>query len=371
VLAIDRARASLSRSGSAHRHGSGSVGRAAGRAAADEHHRRRGFHASHEVAGAAAAGVPAVGAHASAPSLAAAARAAGQRAATLRAAASRRAAGLRVSPADSAALVRAAGALRVSAADSAALVRSAGASAAAAGASAAAALASTVGAPTALVLAVAAGASARAAAVARAAGGRAAGARAAGARAVGGRAAAAASSGQALVWYPGSKPSSATPLKGLTALSFYILHIKGAANLTKSDETRGKAVISCFKAVATAAELEILKPAGDITASDVAASDVAANDVAVALVLRKLHDRVVGRLILLYTDAGKSGDVTHTLTVFKELTVNSLSDRLSDLDKKIGEKTSEKMRLGLTAEDFDRLPVCPVKRPVNKKHKAR
>jgi len=88
-------------------------------------------------------------------------------------------------------------------------------------------------------------------------------------------------------------------------------------NLAAADISCGAAVIAIFKAAATAFATQ-------------ACSTVIAKSVREAVA--RTHDRVIRRLLLAYVDLEK--EAFKPLKTWKELTVNSLSDRLEELDKK-------------------------------------
>ena len=73
-----------------------------------------------------------------------------------------------------------------------------------------------------------------------------------------------------------------------------------------------------------------------------------------------LHDRVVGRLNLAYTDA--KVDIPNNVKKWKKLTVNSLIERLKELDSAIpGKNFKARFTLGVSEDVFSRLPSKPSK----------
>ena len=120
----------------------------------------------------------------------------------------------------------------------------------------------------------------------------------------------------------------------------------GHVNVSANDQKRCKVVIDSFKAVATSFDLAILsaKP----------------SDLVVMKCIMLLHDRVVGRLTLAYTDA--KVDIPSNVKKWRELTVNSLSERLKELDSAIpGKNIKERFTLGVSKDEFSRLPSNPSK----------
>lgn len=103
-------------------------------------------------------------------------------------------------------------------------------------------------------------------------------------------------------------------------------------NLAAADISRGATVIALFKAAATEFDTQACSTGVAKSAREAVA---------------RTHDRVIGRLLLAYKDLGK--EAAKPLNTWKELTVNSLSDRLEELDKAAG-KPKRKFYRMLLAE---------------------
>ena len=83
-----------------------------------------------------------------------------------------------------------------------------------------------------------------------------------------------------------------------------------------SDESGVKSVIACFQDIATKFELETPKNG---------------NEFEITSIVGQLQDRFIGRSVLLYIGAEKSDVVPKTKNALKELSMNSTTDRISEL----------------------------------------
>ncbi|KAJ1451881.1 hypothetical protein M885DRAFT_528616 [Pelagophyceae sp. CCMP2097] len=129
------------------------------------------------------------------------------------------------------------------------------------------------------------------------------------------------------------------------------MQLTGAAQLKASDNARGLMVIACFDAVRTPTDRQVFKEGSDLQR---------------ALTIKELHSRVIGCMLLGYSAA--RGTAPRPLTSWKELTVNSLTDRITEMDKALGSSgvgTPWKTRMTLAMCDGERanlhLPTKPTK----------
>lgn len=162
-----------------------------------------------------------------------------------------------------------------------------------------------------------------------------------------------------LLWHGGAQDAE-QPLKGLTAVEFFTQHMlhKFRFKVSVSDKPRCDTVISSFKAVAPPEDLKQLQ---------------SEDESVVTRMSLVLHDRVIGRLHMAYNALHK--DIPRVLKNWKPLTVNSLTDRITELDKiKPGHK--KLMADELTADEVSTLPCRPhkenpfLKRDANRRENA-
>jgi len=162
-----------------------------------------------------------------------------------------------------------------------------------------------------------------------------------------------------LLWHGGAQDAE-QPLKGLTAVEFFTQHMlhKFRFKVSVSDKPRCDTVISSFKAVASPEDSKQLQ---------------SEDESVVTRMSLVLHDRVIGRLHMAYNALHK--DIPRVLKNWKPLTVNSLTDRITELDKiKPGHK--KLMADELTADEVSTLPSRPqkenpfLKRDANRRENA-
>ena len=138
------------------------------------------------------------------------------------------------------------------------------------------------------------------------------------------------------MYHPGASSRHVVSLKGMMASEFYEKCLANGGhmpNLAAADISRGATVIAIFKAAATAADTEAFSTGIAKSVRDAVA---------------RTHDRVIGRLLLAYVDLEE--EAGKPLKTWKELTVNSLSDRLEELDKKASKPKGYKFYRMLLAE---------------------
>ena len=141
---------------------------------------------------------------------------------------------------------------------------------------------------------------------------------------------------ESLVYHPGASSRHVVSLKGMMASEFYEKCLANGGhmpNLAAADISRGATVIAIFKAAATAGDTEAFSTGIAKSVRDAVA---------------RTHDRVIGRLLLAYVDLEE--EAGKPLKTWKELTVNSLSDRLEELDKKASKPKGHKFYRMLLAE---------------------
>ncbi len=155
------------------------------------------------------------------------------------------------------------------------------------------------------------------------------------------------------MWHKGSAPAQ-TASKGLTAVEFYKRYVEGTASiesLKPTDRTRGKNALQAFQAVATEQDKNAL---------------ASKNEVTIIETLNVLHDRLIGRMIAAYQR--KEATVPGALLRFDRLLLNSVSDKLSTLDKAYP-GISKSFYLPLTHEQLAALPTRPDSARPKKKSK--
>jgi hypothetical protein len=150
-----------------------------------------------------------------------------------------------------------------------------------------------------------------------------------------------------------------TSMKGLTARACFMLTLDSELRPKASDVARCDTVTKCFKAVMTKAE------------SAVVVASPNRDELAVAKLVSELHDRVLGRMLLAHSDA--TVDAGNVLTSWKELTANTLTDRITEMDKNIRTQTSWKTRMTLKLTETERanLPPRPASTNTKKKKKKK
>ena len=143
-----------------------------------------------------------------------------------------------------------------------------------------------------------------------------------------------------LKWF--NSADNETTIKKMRAADYFEKVVMGRRpQLSASDKARGAFVEAAFKAVATQAELRVL------------ASKVP--EVEVTKTIKVLHDKVIARHIYAYTNAGLP--VPNTLQTWKELTINSLTDRTSELDHTLkGKNFKSRFVLEMSVEELEGLP---------------
>ena len=158
-----------------------------------------------------------------------------------------------------------------------------------------------------------------------------------------------------LKWFAGAGIQATA--KGLTAADYYEQVVMGCRPvLPASDHARAAFVENTFKAVATPTERRLL---AEKTTPEVEKSKT----------IRALHDRVIARHIYAYTSASKP--VPPTLQTWKELTINSLTDRTGELDKAIsGQNFKARFVVELSPLELAGLPVKQGKGPLRKQRGA-
>jgi len=143
-----------------------------------------------------------------------------------------------------------------------------------------------------------------------------------------------------LTWFNGAGAQATA--KGLKAVDYFEQVVFGRKpQLPASDQSRAAYVEGAFKAVATPAELGIL------TAKS--------SELAVTKTIRALHDRVIARHAFAYSSTGQ--DVPPTLQKWKELSLNSLTDRTAELEHTFkGKNFKGRFVLELSADERAGLP---------------
>eukprot|EP00286_Rhodomonas_abbreviata_P023187 CAMPEP_0181299616 /NCGR_PEP_ID=MMETSP1101-20121128/6444_1 /TAXON_ID=46948 /ORGANISM="Rhodomonas abbreviata, Strain Caron Lab Isolate" /LENGTH=793 /DNA_ID=CAMNT_0023404783 /DNA_START=565 /DNA_END=2946 /DNA_ORIENTATION=+ len=147
-----------------------------------------------------------------------------------------------------------------------------------------------------------------------------------------------------LQWLQNAAPL-VTKLKGLSAVGYIKDFLAGRVTLRASDVTRGQLALNCFRAVASPEEKLLLTRENTIK-----------NSAQVTTLLHTLHDRVVGRMIKGWREHGEGRKPPKCLLAFKELTVNSVSDRLSEMDSAMPGQWKTKLTTAMTAQEAQDLP---------------
>lgn len=150
-----------------------------------------------------------------------------------------------------------------------------------------------------------------------------------------------------LKWFAGAHPLQ-TSLKGLKASEFFLQHTKGQATPSLSDRPRCEMAVKAFHAVAHPEEKELLK---SNTATDVQLTELA----------RILHDRVVGRLLQAWKNIDPRSQPPKSLTKFKAMLVNSVNDRLGELEK-VKKGIRAELLTSLKRKEIEQLPAPPSKK---------
>jgi hypothetical protein len=144
-------------------------------------------------------------------------------------------------------------------------------------------------------------------------------------------------------WYPNADKLP-RGMAGVSATKYYksvLARTALATSIKDCDKGRGAAVVDCFRAVTLAEEAEVL--AGEGSKED---------SVAVKEIVDKLGDRVLGRMVKVYLEAGKN--VPRDLAKFDDLGFNAVSDRLKQLP---GEGWKLAFSNKLSADEIAKLPT--------------
>ena len=114
-----------------------------------------------------------------------------------------------------------------------------------------------------------------------------------------------------------SAPRPTTDFKDTTALGYYRDHLRGAANPSPQNKSRGDIIVKAFQATATAEEKLTIRTVSDADQLTMAES---------------FEDRVIGRLLHLYKEADPTAKVAK-LQNFEDLSMNSIDYHCTQLAK--------------------------------------